>query len=214
MTRVKICGNTNLSDARQAIEAGADLLGFIFYAKSPRHISVGDARSISRAVRGRAILVGVFVNEPADVVGAVLAEAELDLAQLHGDEDPATVAALAGRGYKAMKRAEIGGSGPDAYVAAGPTLSHLPQLLLDADHATLFGGTGLRADASLAVRLSRHCRLLLAGGLNPENVAEAIATVAPWGVDVASGVEASPGIKDPDKVRRFIAAARGARANA
>lgn len=204
MTRVKICGNTRLADARQAVDAGADFLGFIFYPKSPRRISIGDARAISRALRGRAVLVGVFVNEPVDVVEAALAEAELDLAQLHGEETVEMVAAFAGRAFKAMKRAEVAGSGADAFAACGPVAPHLPQLLLDADHATLYGGTGQRADASLAARLSRHSRLLLAGGLNPQNVAEAITTVRPWGVDVASGVEAEPGIKDPVLVRRFI----------
>lgn len=208
MTKVKICGNTSLADARQAVDAGADLLGFIFYAKSPRRIAIGDARAISRALRGRAILVGVFVNEPVDVVEGALAEAELDLAQLHGEETVEMVAAFSGRAFKAMKRAEVAGSGADAFAACGPVSPHLPQLLLDADHATLYGGTGQRADASLAARLSRHSRLLLAGGLTPENVAEAIAAVRPWGVDVASGVEVEPGKKDHARVKRFIEEAR------
>lgn len=208
MTRVKICGNTRLEDARQAVEAGADLLGFIFYPKSPRKISIGEARAISRVLRGRAILVGVFVNEPIEAVEATLAEAELDLAQLHGEETLATVAAFGGTAFKAMKRARVAGASAEEYAGAGPTDPNWPQLLLDADHATLYGGTGQRADEGLAATLARQHRLLLAGGLNPENVAAAIAAVQPWGVDVASGVEAEPGIKDHARVSRFVAQAR------
>ncbi len=208
MTRVKICGNTRLEDARQAVEAGADLLGFIFYPKSPRKISIGDARAISRILRGRAILVGVFVNEPIETVEETLAGAELDLAQLHGEETLATVSAFEGMAFKAMKRAMVAGASAGDYAGAGPTDPNWPQLLLDADHATLYGGTGQRADEGLAATLARHHRLLLAGGLTPENVAAAIAAVQPWGVDVASGVEAEPGIKDPARVTRFIESVR------
>ena len=209
MIRVKICGNTRLEDARQAVDAGADLLGFIFYPKSPRKIGVGEARAISRALRGRAILVGVFVNEPADAVRATLAEAEIDLAQLHGEESVATVAGFGGQAFKALKRAGAAGASADEYAAVGPGDPARPQLLLDADHATLYGGTGQRADEGLAATLARRHRLLLAGGLTPENVAAAIAAVRPWGVDVASGVEAEPGRKDHSRVARFIAEVRG-----
>ena len=208
MTRVKMCGNTRLDDARQAVEAGADLLGFIFYPKSPRRISIGDARAISRLLRGRAILVGVFVNEPIEAVESALAEAELDLAQLHGEETLATVAAFGGVAFKAMKRATVAGASAEDYAAAGPTNPSWPELLLDADHATLYGGTGQRADEGLAASLARGHRLLLAGGLTPENVAAAIAAVQPWGVDVASGVEAEPGRKDHARVTEFIAQTR------
>ncbi len=204
MIRVKICGNTRLEDARRAVEAGADLLGFIFYPRSPRKISIGEARAISRALRGRAILVGVFVNEPIEAVEATLAEAELDLAQLHGEETLATVAAFSGTAFKAMKRATVAGASAEEYAGAGPSDPRLPQLLLDADHATLYGGTGQRADPGLAATLARRHRLLLAGGLTPDNVAAAIAAVQPWGVDVASGVEAEPGIKDHARVLRYI----------
>ena len=211
MTRVKICGNTRLDDARQAVEAGADLLGFIFYPRSPRKISLGDARAISRVLRGQAILVGVFVNEPIEAVEAALAEAELDLAQLHGEETLATVAAFGGAAFKAMKRAMVAGASAEEYAGAGPTDPRLPQLLLDADHATLYGGTGQRADQGLAATLAQQHRLLLAGGLTPDNVAAAIAAVQPWGVDVASGVEAEPGIKDHTRVSRFIDEVRRSR---
>ncbi|MEO6063317.1 MAG: phosphoribosylanthranilate isomerase [Thermoflexales bacterium] len=208
MTRVKICGNTRLEDARQAVEAGADLLGFIFYPKSPRKISIGNARAISRALRGRAILVGVFVNDPIEEVEDTLAEAELDLAQLHGDETLATVAAFGGAAFKAMKGAMAAGASAEEYAGAGPTEPNWPQLMLDADHATLYGGTGQRANEGLAALLARQHRLLLAGGLTPDNVAAAIAAVRPWGVDVASGVEAEPGHKDHARVTEFIAQAR------
>lgn len=208
MTQVKICGNTRLEDARQAVEAGADLLGFIFYPQSPRKISRGDARAISRVLRGRAILVGVFVNEPIEAVEETMSEAELDLAQLHGEETLATVAAFGGAAFKAMKRAMVAGTSAGDYARVGPTNPDWPELLLDADHATLYGGTGQRADEGLAATLARQHRLLLAGGLTPENVGAAIAAVRPWGVDVASGVEAEPGIKDHARVTEFIAQAR------
>ncbi|MCS7056745.1 MAG: phosphoribosylanthranilate isomerase [Thermoflexales bacterium] len=213
MTIVKICGITNPDDARCAVDAGADLLGFIFYPKSPRAVTPAAAREIVAVVRrsahpraSRVRCVGVFVNEsPADML-RVLDDAGLDYAQLSGDESPADLAALAGRAYKAVR------SWHDAWEAfIGPGLNQdLPALLLDANHATLYGGSGQRADESLAAYLARRCRLLLAGGLTPDNVAEVVRTIRPWGVDVASGVEASPGKKDPAKVRAFVSAAKAA----
>lgn len=229
MTIVKICGITNLDDALCAIDAGADLLGFIFYPKSPRAVTLDVAREIVANIRERSETaggrrsgsmgagvryVGVFVNEsPAEML-RVLDGAGLDCAQLSGDEPPDDLAAMGGRAYKAIREWN------DAYAtSAQPLISnlrsplthyHFPDLLLDANHATLYGGSGRRADESLAVTLARRYRLLLAGGLTPDNVADAVRTIRPWGVDVASGVEASPGKKDHAKVRAFIAAAKAA----
>lgn len=210
MTRVKMCGLTNLDDALCAVDAGADLLGFILYAPSPRHTTVPGARAIVAEVKRRApgvVCVGVFVNETAEAMLAALREASLDAAQLSGDEPPEALRALGGRGYKAVRRwqAEDG----EAYAAPG-TPPALPDVLLDAPHTALYGGTGQRADEGLAAAIARERRLLLAGGLRPDNVAEAVRAVRPWGVDVASGVERQPGFKDHAKVRAFIAAAKRA----
>jgi phosphoribosylanthranilate isomerase len=213
MTVVKICGITNLDDALCAVEAGADMLGFIFYPKSPRCISVEAAAEIARAIRqtttpgskSQLILVGVFVNESPVHMLRVLDDAGLDVAQLSGQESPDDLAAMRGRAYKAIREwREASPSFMHATRAAGL----LPDLLLDANHSTLYGGSGQRADESLAVHLARHYRLMLAGGLTPDNVADAVRVVQPWGVDVASGVEAAPGKKDHHKVHAFVAAAK------
>lgn len=215
--KVKICGLTCLEDALVAVEAGADLLGFIFHPKSPRYIEPAAVTELLAQLRAQAqrplpTTVGVFVNEPAEQIVAVLAQTGLDLAQLHGDEDPATVAALGGRAYKALRPAA-----PDAATALAERYALLPAadapgLMIDAYSPTAFGGTGFRADWALARDLAACVpRLLLAGGLTPENVAAAVVAVAPWGVDVSTGVEAAPGRKDHAKVRAFVAAAHAAR---
>ncbi|MCW1969042.1 MAG: phosphoribosylanthranilate isomerase [Anaerolineae bacterium] len=209
--KVKICGNTNVDDALCAAEAGADMLGFIFYPKSPRSVDVPTAKAIVSAIRqampaGQPAprMVGVFVNASLATISATLAEANLDWAQLHGDESPDMLrqafAALQGRVYKALK---AGAVAVDDYV-----LTSTPALLLDANHPNLYGGSGLRADATIAGQVARRCNLLLAGGLTPDNVNEAIRAIRPWGVDVASGVEASPGRKDHAKLRAFVKAAK------
>jgi phosphoribosylanthranilate isomerase len=214
---VKICGITNADDAFIAAEAGADLLGFIFYPKSPRYIPPKTAASITGAVRGslgihRPQFVGVFVNEPVARVRRLLDSVGLDLAQLHGREPSAAIQELAPRAYKAIRpqtqsqaQAEL-----DAYRDSMPDDPKLPQLLVDAYHPRQMGGTGQQANAELARRLSRRVRLLLAGGLTPDNVAAAIREIRPWGVDVSSGIERSPGVKDPARVRAFIQAVRAA----
>jgi phosphoribosylanthranilate isomerase len=210
LVKVKICGLTNPDDALCAIDAGADLLGFIFYPKSPRHVTIQAAREIVEGAREhfmhlrdarRVTLVGVFVNESPAHMLDVLDETRLDVAQLHGNETPDDLHAMDGRGFKALKAST-------AHTTPQFVLDVSSLILLDADHATLYGGTGLRADESMAAELARQYRLLLSGGLNPDNVADAIRAVRPWGVDVASGVEASPGRKDHAKVRAFIAAAK------
>lgn len=210
--RVKICGITNTEDALVAAEAGADYLGFILYPRSQRYVNPESVRAIVAAVRagGYAGLqfVGVFVNSPANEIAEVIGAAGLDWAQLHGDEPPAALAALAGRAFKALRPAALDEALAAAEIYAAPA-DQRPGLLLDAYHPQLYGGTGQAGDWALAAAVAaRHPGVLLAGGLTPDNVAAAVAAVRPWGVDVSSGVERSPGRKDHDLVRRFLAAAR------
>lgn len=214
MTLVKICGLTTLADAQAAVDAGADLLGFICYPPSPRYLPpdhiaaiLSDLRPLTSALRPRT--VGVFVNESFNAVQRTLAETGLDLAQLHGGEPPVTLERLQGRAFKALRSRSLAEAEADAewYADLGPVDG--PDLLLDAYHPQAYGGTGHRADWDIAAALARQHRLLLAGGLTPANVAAAIAQVQPWGVDVSSGVESEPGRKDHAAVRAFVVAARG-----
>ncbi|HAJ36555.1 MAG TPA: N-(5'-phosphoribosyl)anthranilate isomerase [Chloroflexi bacterium] len=213
MTIVKICGLTNLEDALVAAETGADLLGFILYPKSPRYVAPETITAIVAGVRKAFALpprcVGVFVNASTAQVLATLDQTKLDLAQLHGDESASEVAALRGRGFKAMRptNLETALAAIDAFASLGAAAG--PQLLVDAYTPNAYGGAGQVADWSLAAAVAQRVdRLLLAGGLTPENVADAVRQVKPWGVDVASGVERAPGRKDHAKVRAFIAAAK------
>ncbi len=214
MTHVKICGTTNLDDAIVAAEAGADLLGFILYPKSPRYVAPETIAAIVNGLRRRGavpLLVGVFVNVAPDEILAIMGTTGLDLAQLHGDEPEGDFAALHGRAFKALRTAtpEQALAEADRYGTLGVTAG--PQLLIDAYDPRAYGGTGHKADWDAAAAVAqRFDRMLLAGGLTSENVAAAISAVQPWGVDVASGVERAPGRKDHAAVRRFIAAAKGA----
>jgi phosphoribosylanthranilate isomerase len=208
MTVIKICGITNVDDALSAVRAGADLIGFIFHSKSPRFVPPGRVTEIVQSLRKQPVpvtTVGVFVNEEPQLIIRTLSQTGLDLAQLSGDEPLEQLHALVGCAYKAIRSVETANSILQTWKSGN---SHAPDLLLDASHPTLYGGSGLRADANLALTLSRRCRLLLAGGLNPDNVAAAIQHVQPWGVDVASGVEASPGKKDLAKILAFVRAVR------
>ncbi|MGC9347843.1 MAG: phosphoribosylanthranilate isomerase [Anaerolineae bacterium] len=213
MTRVKICGITQLDDGRCATEAGADYLGFIFYPKSARYIAPAHAGAIVQALRAEfgprtPTMVGVFVNEPMAGVAAIVNEANLDLVQLHGDESPATVAQLRPHAFKALRPRTLDEAkrALEAYASGGPVGNKRPDLLVDAYHPTERGGTGHRADLEIATWLASRCRLLLAGGLRPENVRDAIVSIRPWGVDVSSGVEKAKGVKDHQRVRAFVRA--------
>ncbi len=218
MTRVKICGVTTLDDALRCAEAGADLLGLNFYPPSPRYLASERARLIAaglRAVLGAACpaLVGVFVNADAAAIARLLDEVGLDVAQLSGDEPPQTLAALDGRAFKALRPRDV----PEAldaarlFTAHAPRDERLPALLVDAYHPQLYGGTGETAGEDVArAALAAASRAMLAGGLTPDNVAARVRALRPWGVDVASGVERAPGVKDAALVRAFIAAARSA----
>ncbi len=210
VARVKVCGLTRLEDALAALDAGADLLGFNFYPSSPRAVAPARAAEIIAALPAEARTVGVFVNADLATVRRVAAICRLDYIQLHGDEPPAFVEALSPRAFKALRPRSAAEAEAEAalYAPLGPMAADAPLLLVDAYRAGCYGGTGQKGDWALAAGLAARYRLLLAGGLTPENVAEAILQVRPWGVDVASGVESAPGIKDHDKMRRFIQEAK------
>lgn len=211
--KIKICGITNVEDGLAAAQAGADYLGFIFYPKSSRYVTAEQAQGVMAAVRRQFRQhtpqgVGVFVNATPQVVRQTLYTAGLAYAQLHGDEDREDVTAQRGRAYKALRPAALaeGEAGIERFAALGPADG--PGLLVDAYHPAAYGGAGQPGDWALAAALARRSpRLLLAGGLTPQNVAAAIAAVQPWGVDVSSGVESAPGKKDHVKLREFVRAA-------
>ncbi len=234
VVKVKICGLTNLADVRAAVAAGADMLGFIFFPRSPRYVTPETVREIVHALnalpdldyrpltadraaagsrRSAVATVGVFVNESPQTVAHTLDFCGLDLAQLHGEEPPEMLGYdLRGRAYKALRPRSL----DEALDLAGryalpPSLrgeDRLPALLLDAYHPHLRGGTGEAGDWGLAAALAGQYPLLLAGGLSPANVVEAVRTVRPWGLDVSSGVENAPGQKDHAALRAFVAAAK------
>ncbi|HUT54993.1 MAG TPA: phosphoribosylanthranilate isomerase [bacterium] len=199
--RIKICGITRRRDAEAAVEMGADFLGFNFYPKSPRCVDPSLVRSILAGLPRAAAAVGVFVNEDAARITAVMEASGLGIAQLHGDEPPELCAALPFPVIKALRL----GTAQDLEAAG----EFSPWALLVDSKTPVFGGSGERPDLTLAAAAKKFCnRLILAGGLTPENVAAAVAAVGPWAVDVASGVESAPGIKDEDKMRRFIEAVK------
>ncbi len=209
--RVKICGITNLEDALYAADAGADMLGFVFYPQSLRYVQPERVRNMILALRTRGNspkCVGVFVNENLERVRAVTSTAQLDLVQLHGDEPVETVTALSPHAFKALRLLTEAHGRAAASRYHAPLHDHVPAFLVDAYSTDNFGGTGSRANWSVAARLAREYCILLAGGLSPQNVAEAIRTVMPWGVDVSSGVERALGLKDHAKVREFIQRAK------
>src|SRR5688572_702665 len=202
MTKIKICGIKTASDALAAMEAGADLIGFNFYPKSPRYIDVGICRDIMSVMRkyGHVTYVGVFVNASVEVIRATIETCGLSLAQLHGDETHEVLSALDGKAFKAFRGIPENINGFER--------SEAPVLLVDASVKGLYGGSGITADWNGAAELAKKYPLLLAGGLTPENVADAVRRVKPWGVDVASGVESAPGEKDASKIVEFVKAVR------
>lgn len=206
MVRVKICGITNGADAVAACEAGADSVGFNFYEKSPRYISAADAGKIRGQIPGEIETVGVFVNAEPENVVALCTSLRLGAVQLHGDETPQRVAEVAAS-VRVVKAFRVG---PDFLFETLDEYAGASAFLLDAAETGQYGGTGRTNDWELARRAARTRRIILAGGLNAENVAAAIQFVRPYGVDVASGVESAPGKKDPGRVREFIEEVRRA----
>lgn len=207
-TRVKICGMTNLDDARVAAESGADLLGFIFYPKSPRaaqpHIAA-EIITILKQEYSTLKTVGVFVNESVEHIQNMQHTVGFDYAQLHGGESVEMVNRFGRRAFKVLRPATKGEANEQAshYATLGPLDG--PTWMLDAYDPNLYGGTGHKTDWETAAQLARqYPGLLLAGGLTPENVVQAIAAVQPWGIDLASGVEAEPGRKDHAQVRALM----------
>jgi phosphoribosylanthranilate isomerase len=203
--KVKICGVTNEADAKAAVEAGCDAVGFVFHRASPRYVEPQVVKTIVADLPPFVVSVGVFVNEEAKVVRDVMDTCGLDLAQLHGEESAVYCEAL---GRPALKAIRLRDRGSLLALAEYRGRANVRGFVVDAfsDHA--YGGTGQTVDWSLAKEAAQACCLLLAGGLTPENVGEAVRTVRPYGVDVSSGVERSPGQKDHEKIRSFIRAAR------
>ena len=196
---VKVCGVTSVGDAEMVAAAGVDAVGLNFSPGSPRCVSVEQGREIVRQLAGRVRAVGVFVDAPPEEVERTRDRVALDVVQLHGDEPPEQTRRWAPDAYwKAVRTAdEVGAHTCTVY-------------LLDADVPGRRGGTGVRVPLDRAAALARRARIVLAGGLTPDSVAEAIRVARPYGVDVASGVECSPGRKDRALVKAFVAAARSA----
>jgi phosphoribosylanthranilate isomerase len=198
----KVCGLTRLTDALHAVKHGATAAGFVFWPKSPRFIAPELAAGIIRELPGTVIAVGVFVNQPIDEITRVAAQTGIAAIQLHGDEPPAYAPALPWPVLRATAIEDVNGSltdwPPDTLI------------LLDVHDPLHRGGTGRTIDWSKAAGIAAGRRIVLAGGLTPDNVGAAIDAVRPYGVDVSSGVEEAPGVKNFDKVARFLENARAA----
>lgn len=201
MTQVKICGVTTVADAMDCVEAGADAIGLNFWPSSPRHVGLETAQQIVEAVGSSAALVGVFVDASLDEILETKEAVGFSWTQLHGQEPPSLVERLLPDAYKAI------GVDDDAVIEEARRFPG-EHLLLDARVPGMPGGTGQTFDWSIAAEVAKERKLTLAGGLTPDNVAQAVERVRPYRVDVASGVERTPGRKDPDLVRAFITSAR------
>ena len=201
-TKVKICGITNLADAQVAVEAGADAIGFIFYEKSPRFVTIQQAAEISKQLPPFVMRVGVFVDADTDFITRAIGDCNLNLLQFHGDEAPEFCTQFGLMSMKAFR------------VRDTESLKEFPKYqtdayLLDAFSSTTLGGTGKTFSWDLAVEAQKFGKpIFLSGGLTPENVADAVKKVQPFAVDVSSGVEITPGKKDAAKVRAFIFAVK------
>lgn len=203
--KIKICGITNTADAEVAVAAGADALGFIMYRKSPRWVEPAVARSIIAGLPPFVLPVGVFVNAEAERVRILMDECGFALAQLHGDESALYCQDL---GRPVLKALRLKDRGAFLALAEFQGRANVRGILIDAFSDQAYGGTGQTVDWTLAEEAARSTPVILAGGLNPSNVAGAIQVVRPYGVDASSGVEKSPGKKDHHKLKAFIEAAR------
>jgi len=201
-TRVKVCGVTTVEQAVACADLGVDALGVNFVPSSPRRVDERLARAVVEAVGGRVLVVAVVAGMTVDAMKALAARTGVGCLQLHGDESAADVATLLPHAYKAVRVA----SADD--VAAAEAMPG-DYVMVDAKVAGALGGTGHAFDWELVVGLAKRRKLVLAGGLTPDNVGSAVERVHPWCVDVASGVESAPGVKDLERVRAFVAAARG-----
>jgi phosphoribosylanthranilate isomerase len=198
---VKICGITRLADAELAVECGAGALGFVFWPDSPRFIDPESARTIIATLPPAVIPVGVFVNQSREYVNEVAAKVSLGAVQLHGDESVEYAKAMTRPVLKAVALAEASEEAIDAWPLE-------TMMLLDVHDPVRRGGTGKIVDWGRASSVARRRPVILAGGLTPENVGEAIGRVGPSGIDVSSGVERSPGLKDPDKLKALFVATK------
>lgn len=205
MVKIKICGITSAEDAALAVTAGADAVGFVFYRNSPRFIEPAAVRAIVAGLPPFVLPVGVFVNEDAAAVRQLMDECGLALAQLHGDE---TASYCQNLGRPVLKALRLRDRGTFLALAEFQGRANVRGFLIDAFSDQAYGGTGQTVDWTLAAEAARSAPIILAGGLTPANVSDAIQRVRPYGVDVSSGVEARPGKKDPVKVKAFIDAAR------
>jgi len=202
-TRVKICGITRVEDARAAADAGADAIGLVFFPKSPRNISIEQAKRIVDCLPPFVVCVGLFVNPARAEVEQVIQQTGLDLLQFHGDESPDFCVGFSRPYIKALRMK------PDVDPAVFATSHPAARgVLVDAWEQDRFGGTGNTFDWQRIKPLAGASRIILAGGLTPANVAEAITTVRPWAVDVSSGVEQAPGIKSAERIHSFISEVR------
>lgn len=203
MVKVKICGITNLEDALMVVEAGADALGFVFFRGSSRCISPENAEAIIQHLPPFVQTVGLFVNEESVTVNGIADQCGLDILQLHGEESPEYCQAITRRVIKAFRV-------KDASSLDDITKYPVAGYLLDAWSPVARGGTGTTFNWDIAAQAATSHSIILAGGLTPEKVAGAIATVKPYAVDVSSGVESEPGIKDPAKVTAFVKTVKSA----
>lgn len=204
MVKIKICGITNLDDALHACACGADALGLVFYGKSPRCVTPAAAQAIVSALPPFVTTVGLFVNETPQRVRDITAFCGLDVIQLHGDEEPEACDFAPRRSIKALRV-------KDAASLTAHARFKTSALLLDAWVPGAYGGTGESFNWELAAEIAKVRPVILAGGLTPGNVAEAVRSVHPYAVDVSSGVEVAAGKKDPEKVAAFIRNAKGTR---
>lgn len=199
--RVKVCGITTIEDALNAVACGVDALGFVFYSKSPRYITPECAAKIIKQLPPFVSIVGLFVNEDTSSIQAIIEQCQLDVVQLHGDETPNQCVIS---GVKVIKALRV--HSPECLDG----LENYPvsALLLDAWVEGVYGGTGTLGAWDLAATAAQKFPIVLAGGLNAKNVAEAVRSVRPYAVDVSSGVERSPGCKDPEQVKEFVVNAK------
>jgi phosphoribosylanthranilate isomerase len=196
--RVKICGLTRAEDAARAIALGADAVGFVLWPASPRALAAADAAVIARALPPLVVRVGVFVDTPPEDVAAIVRDVGLDAVQLHGDEDAASYAGVPARVIKAVAVDDA------SDLDRARALPDFVTPLVDVRDPARRGGTGRTANWTAAAALARSRPIILAGGLTAENVADAVRTVAPWAIDVSSGVEQAPGIKSESRLAAFF----------